>query len=121
MKREADRGNIYERNMQHGDGCLVAGSLGAWSGGVSPVRMLASSSWLGWLASLMLDEADEKRSLAGECVAALRSASSSEGTEASDVRSPARSAHHPPHAERRFGLYRGGPRNGTTRHTNKKK
>lgn len=84
-----------------------------------PVKMLASSSWLGWLASLMLEEADEKglSRLHGDAAGPWRRrrASNSAGIlvdEAREDRSPA--VHQPPHAaERRFGLYRGGPRNGT--------
>lgn len=81
--------------------------------------MLASSSWLGWLASLILDEADEKGRwrLHGEA-AGRSNASNSAGTlveEANEDLSPA--VHQPPSPfqapERRFGLYRGGPRNGT--------
>ncbi|CAH0717442.1 unnamed protein product, partial [Brenthis ino] len=82
--------------------------------------MLASSSWLGWLASLMLDEAEEKglSRLHGELVESCglrKMASRSAGMrveEAREERSPA--VHQPPHApDLRFGLYRGGPRNGT--------
>lgn len=85
-----------------------------------PVRMLASSSWLGWLASLMLEDAEEngRSRLHGEFVeppGRRNSTSRSAGMrvdDASDERSPA--CHHPPHApDRRFGLYRGGPRKGT--------
>lgn len=68
----------------------------------------------------MLDEADEKglSRLHGDAVGPgwrRSSESSSAGIrveEASDERSPA--VHHPPQAaDRLFGLYRGGPRNGT--------
>lgn len=85
-----------------------------------PVSILASSSWLGWLASLMLEDAEEKglSRLQGEAVGPAwrrSNVSSSAGIrveEARDERSPA--VHHPPQAaERLFGLYRGGPRNGT--------
>lgn len=87
---------------------------------VLPVSILASSSWLGWLASLMLEEADENglSRLQGDAVGPgclLSRVSSSAGIlvdEARDDLSPA--VHHPPQAaDRRFGLYRGGPRKGT--------
>lgn len=87
---------------------------------ILPVSILASSSWLGWLASLMLDEADENglSRLQGDAVGpgCRRSrVSSSAGIrveEARDDLSPA--VHQPPQAaDRLFGLYRGGPRNGT--------
>lgn len=82
--------------------------------------MLASSSWLGCDASLILEEAEENglSRLQGELVdpCGLRNiASSSAGIlvdDAREDRSPA--FHQPPHAaDRLFGLYRGGPRNGT--------
>lgn len=75
-----------------------------------PVSMLASSSWLGWLASLMLEEAEENglSRLQGELVGPWRRrrASNSAGIlveEAREERSPA--CHQPPHAaDRRLGL-----------------
>lgn len=88
--------------------------------GQVPVIILASSSWLGWLASLMLDEAEEngRSKLHGEFVDSCglrKMASNSAGIrveDAKDERSPA--DHHPPHApDLLFGLYRGGPRKGT--------
>lgn len=84
-----------------------------------PVRMLASSSWLGWLASLMLDDAEEngRSRLHGEVICGPRSSASSSGgrrvDEARDDLSPTEPPHQPQPPDLRFGLYRGGPRNGT--------